>query len=68
MIPAKSLYVTQPQKTQSESPVAMVVRQPDQPVGDFCIFVVELGFITVAVLADGHDVASQPNRNSFVRH
>ncbi|KRB98174.1 hypothetical protein ASE26_24980 [Duganella sp. Root198D2] len=56
LVPGEALYVALEQEAQTEAPVALVVRQANQPIGYGLIFSIELGLITVASLADaeGH--------------
>jgi len=50
MVPFETFYVTQIQDAQPEAPVALVVRQPYQPVGNDVVFCVQLGLVPVAGL------------------
>jgi len=52
MVPFETFYVTQIQEAQSKTPVALVVRQPYQPVGNDVVFCVQLDLVPVAGLAD----------------
>ena len=48
VVPFEALDVAQIQVTQAKAPVAMVVRQPQQPVGHFGILSIELALVAVA--------------------
>ena len=52
MVPAKAFDIAQVQVAQAKSPVAMVIRQADQPIGDERVLGIVFGFVTVAGLAD----------------
>jgi hypothetical protein len=43
LVPFEAFHVTQVQEAQTESPVAQVVRQPYQPVGNEIVFRIRLG-------------------------
>jgi hypothetical protein len=49
------------QEAQPETPVALVVRQPHQPISDDAVFGIQLGFVPVAGLAD----AKRPTRQVY---
>src|SRR5690606_17330578 len=68
VVPAKASHVAQVQKAQAKAPVAMVVRQTQQPVGDLLVLGIRLGDIPVARLADLERLAGQPNRHPSVLH
>jgi hypothetical protein len=42
LVPFEAFHVTQVQEAQTESPVAQVVRQPYQPVGNDIVFRIQL--------------------------
>lgn len=52
MAPAETLHVAQIQLAQAKAPIAVVIRQADQPVGNFFILSVLLGLAALAGLAD----------------
>jgi hypothetical protein len=52
VVPLEVFDVTQVQKAQPKTPVALVVRQPYQPVSNQVVFRVQLGLVAVAGLAD----------------
>jgi hypothetical protein len=62
MVPFEPFYVAQVQKAQPEAPVALVVRQSYQPVGDNTVFFVQLGLVPIAGLADAKCPTRQVNR------
>jgi len=62
MVPLETLDVAQVQEAQPEAPVALVVRQPYQPVGYDVVFCVQLGLVPVAGLADAKCLAGQLDR------
>ena len=62
VVPFKAFHVTQEQEAQTESPVALVVRQPYQPVGNDVVFRIQLGFVAVTGLADANRLAGQVDR------
>jgi hypothetical protein len=62
MVPFKTFYVTQIQEAQPEVPIALVVRQPYQPVGNDVVFCVQLGLVPVARLTDAECLAGQLDR------
>lgn len=62
MIPGKALDVPQIQDAQLEAPVALVVGEPDQPVGNQLVLGAELCLVSIAGFADRKDVAGQPDR------
>ena len=68
VVPSKASDVAQVQVAQPKAPVAVVVRQADQPIGDLLVFGVALGFVAVAGLADGEDVAGQPYADATLSH
>jgi hypothetical protein len=62
MVPFEVFDVAQVQEAQPEALVALVVRQPYQPVGNEVVFRVQLGFKPVARLADAKGLARQLDR------
>jgi len=62
VVPFEVLDVAQVQKAQPEAPVALVVRQPHQPISDEAVFLVQLGLVPVAGLADAKRPTRQVNR------
>jgi hypothetical protein len=62
VVPFEALDVAQVQEAQAEAPVALVVRQPYQPVGDDAVLRVQLGLVAIAGLADVKCLACQANR------
>ncbi len=62
VVPFVALHVAQVQEAQSKAPVALVVRQPYQPVGDDAVLCVQLGLVAVAGLADAKCLAGQSDR------
>ena len=73
VVPAKSLHVAQIQKTEHEAPIAVALRQHNEPLGDFGVFIAELRLIAITGLADHKNAAGrtdvQPSPcNSRLRH
>src|SRR5690606_38850994 len=69
----KALYVAQMQVTQTKTPVLLVMREADQPVGNFNVLVAQFRLVAIASFADAEDPASQTDANpifsnSFLRH
>jgi len=62
VVPFEPFDVAQVQEAQPEAPVALVVRQPYQPVGDDTVFFVQLGLVPIAGLADAKRPTRQVNR------
>jgi len=62
VIPFETFYVTQIQDAQPEAPVALVVRQPYQPLGNDVVFCIQLNLVPVAGLADAECLAGQLDR------
>jgi len=62
VVPFEAFDVAQVQEAQAEAPVALVVRQPYQPVGNEDVFRVQLGLVAVAGLADAKRPARQLDR------
>jgi hypothetical protein len=56
------LTLRQVHNAQPETPVALVVRQPHQPVGNDAVFRVQFGIVPVAGLADAKRLARQLDR------
>ena len=52
VVPPHLLDVAKVQNAQNEAPVALLVRQLEQPVGDLFLLCNSLGFVTVEGLAD----------------
>ena len=59
VIPAKVLHIAQVEIAQTKAPVAVVVCQADQPVGDERVLGILFGLVAVAGLADHTRAASQ---------
>jgi len=64
VIPSKTLDVTQVQVANAKAPIAMAIRQSDQPVDYFMILSIELALVAVARLADAKSLASNPYANT----
>lgn len=62
VVPFEAFDVAQVQEAQTEAPVALVVRQPDQPVSNDAVFRVQLGLVAVAGLANAKCLAGQTDR------
>jgi hypothetical protein len=58
----KALDIAQVEITESEAPVAVVVRQSQQPVGYLLVLSVLLGFVLITDLAHREDLAGQSHR------
>ena len=67
-VPAVAFDVTQVQKAQAKTPVALVVGEPDQPLGDLGVFLSQLGLVAVAGLADAKRLAGQANADTTIRN
>ena len=52
MVPFEALQSARVQITQAKAPIAMVIRQADQPIGHFVICSIELALL--AVTGSGH--------------
>ncbi len=68
VVPAKASDVAQVQIAQTKSPVAVVVGQANQPVGDLVVFNTLPGLIAVAGLADHKDLAGQLDWHATHHH
>lgn len=66
VIPIERLHIAQVQEAQAKTPLAVVVGQAKQPVGDRLILSVLPGFILVAGFADPKGFAGKPDGNSLV--
>ena len=62
LVPFEAFHVAQVQDAQAEAPVALIVRQPYQLVGNEVVFRVQLRFVSVAGLANAKCVARQLDR------
>jgi hypothetical protein len=61
MVPFETFYVTQIHEAQPEAPIALVVRQPYQPVGNDVVFCIQLGLVPLR-LTDAECLAGQLDR------
>src|SRR5690606_29890771 len=68
VVPAKAPDIAQVKKAQPKAPVAMVVRQTQQPVGDLLVLGIRLGNVPIAGLAYPKCRACQANRNAAFLH
>src|SRR3989338_3887289 len=68
VVPWISLHVAQIQKAQPEPPVALVVGQANQVIGDLGILCRELCPVAVAGLADTECLAGQPDAGAVLFH
>ena len=64
MVPFEALQVTLIQIAKAKAPVAVVIRQLDQPRCHFLILYIELALVAVARLADPECLAGHPNTNA----
>ena len=62
VVPFEALDVAQVQEAQPKAPVALVVRQPHQPVGNEDVFRVQLGLVAITGLADAECLTRQLDR------
>ena len=62
VVPFEASHVAQVQEAKAEAPVALVVRQPYQPVGNEVVFRIQLRFVSVAGLANAKCLARQLDR------
>lgn len=62
VVPFEAFDVAQIQETQPEAPVALVIRQPYQPIGNHIVFGIKLGLVSVAGLADAECLTDQLDR------
>ena len=61
VVPGKAFDVAQVQETQPEAPGAVIVGQPQQPLGDLIVFNAAASHVAIASLADLKRLASGPN-------
>ena len=59
VVPGKALDVAQIIPAQTKAPVPLVMRQPDQPVGNLGVLIRQLRLVTVTGLADRKGRAGQ---------
>lgn len=62
VIPGEVTHIAQVQEAQSKAPVAVVVGQAQQPLGNLIVLDVAPGLVAVAGLADLEGLASRPDR------
>ena len=62
VVPGETAHVAQMQETQPEAPVAVVVGQAQQPLGNLVVLDATPGLVAVAGLADLKRLASSPDR------
>ncbi len=67
MVPEKTLNVTQIQRAKTKAPVPLVLRQPQQPLGDLGILRIELRLITISTFAHTKRLAGQTDAQAFPR-
>lgn len=60
MVTAKAIYIAKVQIAQTKTPVAMVVRQAKQPIGNFVVLCIHLALIPIARFADPKCHAGNP--------
>lgn len=66
VVPAVALDVTQMQKAQAETPVALVVGQTHEPVGNDSVVNLLPRLVAIAGLANGKGRARQANADSLM--
>ena len=64
VVPFKALDVTQIQIAKTDAPASMVIGQPDQPIGHFVIFSIELALVSIARPADAKRFADDSYANA----
>ena len=62
VVKPEALHVSQVQEAQPKAPVAVIVGQLEQPVGDLLILLIAQPLIAVARLADAKCIARKPDR------
>ena len=62
VVPFEIFDIAQVQEAQPEAPIALVVRQPCQPISNDAVFCIQLGLVPVAGLADAECLAGQLDR------
>src|SRR5690606_17835829 len=63
VVPAKAFHVAQIQEAQAKTPVALVVCQTNEPIGNFRVFGIKLWPVAIARLADAECRAYQSDAN-----
>ena len=65
-VPFKALDVTQIQIAEAKAPVAVVIRQSDQPSGHLIVLSIEFTLVAVARLADAKRHTGNPYANASI--
>lgn len=68
VVPGKTLDVMQIISAQTETPVLLIMRQPDQPIGNFRVFIRQYRLVAVACLTDAEGRAGQANTGAARRY
>src|SRR5690606_29212580 len=68
VVPSEPFDVAQVQKAQTESPAAMVVGEPQQPVGNLIVLSLVLSDVPVARLANLKGLTGQTHRDTSLLH
>ena len=66
MIELKAVYVTQVQKAQTKTPVALTVGDAEQPVSNNRVFFIQLKLIAIATFADSKQLAGKTYADASV--
>src|SRR5690606_4337780 len=66
VVPQIALYVAKVQVAQTKAPVALIVSQTQQPIGNDSIFTAELGAIPVAALTDLEGLTCQTDTHAHL--
>ena len=61
VIPSEASNIAQVQEAKAKAPIAVVVRQAQQPLGDLIVLNVATSHIAIAGLADLKRLAGSPN-------
>ena len=66
VIPSVALHVSQVQEAQAEPPVAIVLCEADQPIGDLGVLRLQLGLVAIAAFTDPERHAGQRDRQPLL--
>jgi hypothetical protein len=66
MVPEKALHVAQIQEAKTKAPVPLILRQPQQPLGNLGVLRIELGLIAITAFAQTKRLARQTDTQTFL--